>query len=91
MGGGGYGRTVLIKHGNGWKTRYAHLKYGSLEVATGDKVSQGPAHRPGGQDRWPGYSHLHYEQIRTALSSTPVEGVLFDPDDVHYIKSTNNC
>lgn len=35
----GYGNTVLINHGNGFQTRYAHLRV--LNVSSGQRVSQG--------------------------------------------------
>ena len=37
--GGGYGNNVLIRHSNGTKTRYAHLK--STLVKVGQRVEQG--------------------------------------------------
>jgi murein DD-endopeptidase MepM/ murein hydrolase activator NlpD len=89
----GYGRMVLIKHGtSGWKTRYAHLKDGSVAVNVGDRVNQGQligrVGKTGGQES----SHLHYEQIRDgAVVNSVVQGITFDPNDVHYIKSTNHC
>lgn len=89
----GYGRMVLIKHGtSGWKTRYAHLKDGSVAVSVGDRVTQGQlvgrVGRTGGQDS----SHLHYEQIADGtVRNAVVQGVTFDPNDVHFIRSTNNC
>ena len=36
---GGYGLTILVDHGNGYKTRYCHCS--SLLVAEGDEVLQG--------------------------------------------------
>ena len=36
---GGYGLTVEIDHGNGFLTRYAHLK--DITVSVGDSVEQG--------------------------------------------------
>ena len=35
----GYGTTVLLDHGAGWQTLYAHLR--STSVATGQRLSQG--------------------------------------------------
>lgn len=91
--GPGYGHMVLIKHGSsGWKTRYAHLKVDSITVTKGQQVSQGQligrVGKSGGQDS----SHLHYEQIEgSTVKDAIVQGVYFHPDDVHFIKSTNNC
>jgi murein DD-endopeptidase MepM/ murein hydrolase activator NlpD len=60
--GSGYGYRVIIGHGNGWSTLYAHLQAGSLTVQQGDTVSAtttiGRVGKSGGQT----YSHLHYEQ-----------------------------
>ena len=55
----GYGRTVEVDHGSGFKTRYAHLQ--SIGVAVGQRVALG--HRLGGMGST-GRStgpHLHYE------------------------------
>lgn len=92
-GGGGYGKMIVIKHGtSGWKTRYAHLKDGSIQVAQGAHVSQGQfigrVGKTGGQSS----SHLHYEQIRDgSVVDAVVQGVTFAPNSVHFIKSTNHC
>ncbi|MFN4297786.1 MAG: peptidoglycan DD-metalloendopeptidase family protein [Brevundimonas sp.] len=56
---GGYGRTVEIDHGGGFKTRYAHLH--TIAVQTGQRISVG--NRIGGMGttgRSTGV-HLHYE------------------------------
>lgn len=56
---GGYGRTVEIDHGGGFKTRFAHLN--SIAVQPGQRVAVG--HRIGGMGttgRSTGV-HLHYE------------------------------
>ena len=56
---GGYGRTVEIDHGGGFKTRFAHLN--SIAVQPGQRVAVG--NRIGGMGttgRSTGV-HLHYE------------------------------
>ena len=91
-GAGGYGKMVLIRHGNGWKTRYAHLLVGSLEVSAGQSINQGKVIGKVGQSGGQTYSHLHYEQIADGnVVDAVVQGVRFDPNDVHYITSTNAC
>ncbi|OGL52889.1 hypothetical protein A3K55_02100 [Candidatus Shapirobacteria bacterium RBG_13_44_7] len=63
--GGGYGNFVIIDHGNGYQTLYAHMVTGSLGVKAGDKVSQGQRlGRMGSTGRSTG-THLHFE-IKTA-------------------------
>lgn len=92
-GSGGYGKMVLIRHGSsGWKTRYAHLLVGSLEVKAGDVITQGKVIGKVGQSGGQDSSHLHYEQIEgSTVRDAVVQGVRFDPGDVHYITSTNRC
>jgi murein DD-endopeptidase MepM/ murein hydrolase activator NlpD len=64
---GDFGRLVVIDHGNGYETRYAHLK--SIDVQKGKKLKRGAViGRVGKSGNASGY-HLHYE-IR--LQGTPV-------------------
>ncbi len=60
--GGGYGNHVIIDHGNGVQTLYAHLDY--LTVANGQSVGQGEViGRMGNTGRVYGVTgiHLHFE------------------------------
>lgn len=55
----GYGLTVIVDHGDGRETLYAHLS--SLGVAPGDPVAAGqPIARSGNSGRATG-AHLHFE------------------------------
>ncbi|QYH37139.1 M23 family metallopeptidase [Salinibacterium sp. M195] len=59
--GGGWGRHVIIDHGNGIKTLYAHMIEGSQLVSAGQWVTAGT---PLGSVGSTGYStvpHLHFE------------------------------
>ncbi len=56
-----YGNYVIIKHPNGYKTLYAHLKYGSVLVNTGDYVSKGQRIATIGQTGNAYGVHLHFE------------------------------
>jgi murein DD-endopeptidase MepM/ murein hydrolase activator NlpD len=70
---GNYGNLVIVDHGDGLETRYAHCQ--SLMVAEGDPVSAGtPIGSVGSTGRSTG-PHLHFE---VRLDSQPVEpsGVL---------------
>jgi murein DD-endopeptidase MepM/ murein hydrolase activator NlpD len=54
------GNGVIIDHGNGWQTLYAHMKRGSLQVRSGDVVKAG---QPLGQVGLSGdteFPHLHF-------------------------------
>jgi len=71
---GGYGYMVLINHGNGIKTRYAHAS--KLYVKVGDKVSRGEAVAAMGSTGRSTGPHIHFEVI--------VNGRLMNP--LNYIK-----
>lgn len=56
---GGYGRTIIIDHGNGYKTLYAHNR--ELLVKKGEKVEKGQViAKMGSSGRSTGV-HLHFE------------------------------
>ncbi len=60
-----YGFTVLLNHGNGYFTRYAHLKEFSEGVKIGSAVPRGFKLGPMGQTA--GYAipkHLHFEVLK---------------------------
>jgi murein DD-endopeptidase MepM/ murein hydrolase activator NlpD len=56
---GGYGRLVVIDHGRGLTTRYAHLS--DMSVAQGDRVRAGDAIGHVGQSGRATGAHLHFE------------------------------
>lgn len=59
--GNSYGNFVKIKHGNGFYTLYAHLKYNSIPVKLGDKVKQGTVIGYMGNTGHSLGAHLHFE------------------------------
>jgi murein DD-endopeptidase MepM/ murein hydrolase activator NlpD len=67
---GGYGRTVIIKHGNSIETRYAHLsRYGKYKP--GQKVKQGQVIGYVGMTGLATGPHLHYEFIVSGVHRNP--------------------
>lgn len=69
---GGYGNYVEIDHGNGFKTKYAHLNKSYVEK--GQYVQQGePIGEVGSTGRSTG-PHLHYEVL---FNGTPVDPMTF--------------
>ena len=60
-GSGSYGNYVLINHGDGTMSRYAHLKFGGIMVSVGDTVVQGQAIALSGNTGDSTGAHLHYE------------------------------
>jgi murein DD-endopeptidase MepM/ murein hydrolase activator NlpD len=57
--GGGYGNVMILTHGNGYSTLYAHMS--GFALASGDRVNRG---QPIGYEGSTGYStgpHLHFE------------------------------
>jgi hypothetical protein len=89
-----YGNYVTITHGDGTKTRYAHLATmvrapgGSMAVNQGTKI--GTVGGTGG-DYAP---HLHYEQITAggAIDTSPtVQGVTVSLGQEKAITSNNAC
>jgi murein DD-endopeptidase MepM/ murein hydrolase activator NlpD len=70
---GGYGRMIIIDHGNGLKTLYAHNE--KLYVKVGDNVSQGQTIAwMGNTGRVRGATgiHLHFEVIHNGIKKNPL-------------------
>lgn len=65
---GSYGRTVVIDHGNGTRTRYAHLR--RIDVEKGEKVKAGDLLGKVGESGNASGSHLHYEVV---INGSPVD------------------
>ena len=71
----GYGHTVVINHGNGVKTRYAHMYPGSICVRVGQKVSKGQQIGKIGTTGNSTGPHLHFEVIVNGSKVDPLKYV----------------
>ena len=68
----GYGHCIVINHGGGVKTRYAHCLAGSISVSVGQHVSAGQAiARVGSTGNVTG-PHLHFEIIINGSTVNPL-------------------
>ncbi len=66
----GYGRQILIDHGFGYKTRYAHLS--QIDVEPGQRVTRGEQIGRVGNTGGSIGSHLHYEVIYMGHTVDPI-------------------
>lgn len=67
---GGYGNCVIVDHGNGVATLYAHLQSGSFQVSQGEQVERrDPVGKVGSTGLSTG-PHLHFE---VRINGTPVD------------------
>ena len=65
----GYGNLVVIDHGNGWQTLYAHLN--SISVGCGQSVNQGQGIGGLGTTGNSSGAHLHFEMIYVGTKVNP--------------------
>lgn len=67
----GCGNAVMLDHGNGWQTLYCHMKRGSIDVSTGQRVQAGDRLGAVGQSGLAGFAHVHFGVMHN--------GQIFDP------------
>jgi LysM repeat protein len=66
----GYGYNIVINHGGGVKTLYAHAS--ALHVKRGDQVEQGQVIGAVGSTGWSTGPHIHYEIIVNGTKVNPL-------------------
>ena len=67
---GGYGNTIIIDHGNGVTTLYAHLQSGSYRVSSGQSVTKRDPIGAVGSTGLSTGPHLHFE---VRINGNPVD------------------
>ncbi|HVB96869.1 MAG TPA: LysM peptidoglycan-binding domain-containing M23 family metallopeptidase [Chloroflexota bacterium] len=65
----GYGNHVLINHGNGYETLYAHMSH--IEAKVGEKVKQGDLIGNVGMTGFASGPHLHFEVRHDGVKIDP--------------------
>ena len=87
----GYGNSVVVNHGFGYKTRYAHLK--EAFVHEGQKVQRGERIASLGSSGMSTGPHLHYEVLYMGKQMNPWNFFSNDISDEEYekfVKEANN-
>ncbi|HNP18544.1 MAG TPA: M23 family metallopeptidase [Fulvivirga sp.] len=80
----GYGKTLIIDHGFGFKTRYAHMH--EFAVKEGEHVKRGQVIGYVGNTGTSTASHLHYEVIKNGRKINPVHYFFNDLNPAEYEK-----
>ena len=80
----GYGRCVVINHGFGYKTKYAHCK--KLNCRKGQKIKKGEIIAFLGNTGQSSGPHLHYEVIKNNVKVNPVNYFFNDLTPEEYQK-----
>ena len=68
----GYGNTVILDHGGGITTLYAHIMNRGILVKVGQKVSAGAVIAKVGSTGWSTGPHLHFEYRKNGDTQNPV-------------------
>ncbi len=66
---GGYGNLIIVKHANGYESRYGHLS--AIDVKVGDQVTPGQAIGAVGTTGYSTGPHLHFEVRRDGEALDP--------------------
>jgi len=67
---GAYGFLVVVEHGGGWETRYAHLS--RIDVALGERIAQGAVVGLVGSTGASTGPHLHFEVRHDGVALDPL-------------------
>ena len=84
LGNTGYGNNIIVNHGYGYKTRYAHINKSYVKV--GQKVKRGEYIADMGNSGKSTAPHLHYEVIKNDKAINPVNFFFNDLTPEEYDK-----
>lgn len=79
-----YGNYIIVDHGNGKKTLYAHLKKGSLVVKRGEQVKKGQKIGEVGSTGNSTGNHLHWEITENGVKISPAD--VLDKEFTQYVE-----
>jgi murein DD-endopeptidase MepM/ murein hydrolase activator NlpD len=82
----GYGNRVIINHGYGFNTLYAHMS--KIIVKEGDVVERGQVIGNIGNSGSSTGPHLHYEVIVKGAKKNPINYYINDLSDAEYLEMT---
>ncbi|WP_035691797.1 M23 family metallopeptidase [Azospirillum halopraeferens] len=68
------GNSVVVVHGDGWETQYAHLKRGSVRVKPGETVEAGQVLGLVGLSGFTEFPHVHFEARKDGTPVDPFVG-----------------
>lgn len=69
----GYGNIVVIYHGNGISTKYAHMEFSSIKVRAGQTVKKGQHIANVGNEGTSTNPHLHFEFLKWNRPIDPMQ------------------
>ncbi len=69
---GPYGLTVIVDHGSGTSTMYAHLERGSVQVSPGQTVKRGQTLARVDSTGWSTGNHLHWTVFKGGQTVNPL-------------------
>jgi len=89
----GLGNVVVIDHGDGWESYYAHMKQGSIKVVKGQRIEKGDVLGSVGMSGLTDFPHVHFEVRYNRTRMDPFSGAAINsgcdlPDNPYWSEKT---